>query len=664
MKNSNEKARSSVKAKKGRQTISLCMIVRNEEQMLPRCLSSAAGLVDEIIIVDTGSTDRTIEVANSYGAQVHIFSWNGDFSAARNHALLKASCPWVLVLDADDELIWQDCKKIELLAAGLDMYACSIINVLGTPLFYHRLSHPQPRLFKKSVISGYSGMIHEQLIYQEGVKIGLAPFKIIHHGYTKQVIDSREKSKRNIEILTKQLKAEPENPFVRYNLAVEKAQQGRLADACLELESLVHQGSAVGEGLFPELIRKHIFNLTTLEEYDKALTMVNLGRSRYPDYTDLVFAEAKIRYLTGDCFGALRLFKQCLEMGESPGHYCTNLGVGGCLSLHMIGDIYAAAGDYVAAVKHYVLALKSYQEDLTPLLNMATALAQGTGAADFSTEFKRYCQVPREYHGLIAQALLERGEHQAARSLLDSFSNLGFEDEYYLALVDFAKGDVQSCKIRLEALAKRANGENLRSIAAQLCICCWIAEDWEGAKQYLTNLEPDIQLFTVYSRVHSLLTGVTPKQAVTPTEPLALKDDFITVSYPMRQFFLYGKFALAIQVLHSVAWDNTDRIVQAAQMLLKLGLYQWAVEFLTRCDRWDNIEINFLYGKALLGCNRPGPAAKTFETLIAKQPGFLPAYSGIIWSKLALGCELLRPNPVGEFYEQKREHWLRTGYLI
>ncbi len=85
-------------------TLSLCMIVKNEEKHLARCLSSVKDVADEIVIVDTGSTDKTIEIAESFSAKIFHFDWVNDFSAARNFALSKCTGDWILYLDADEEL--------------------------------------------------------------------------------------------------------------------------------------------------------------------------------------------------------------------------------------------------------------------------------------------------------------------------------------------------------------------------------------------------------------------------------------------------------------------------------------------------------------------------------------------------------------------------------
>ena len=92
-------------------TISLCMIVKNEEAVLGRCLDSAAGLVDEIVVVDTGSTDATREIATRYADRVCEFAWIDDFAAARNFAFAQASMEYCMWLDADDVLLMQDREK-------------------------------------------------------------------------------------------------------------------------------------------------------------------------------------------------------------------------------------------------------------------------------------------------------------------------------------------------------------------------------------------------------------------------------------------------------------------------------------------------------------------------------------------------------------------------
>ncbi len=108
-------------------SISLCMIVKNEEENLPQCLDSVRDVVDEIVIVDTGSTDRTIEIAESYGARVYNHPWEGSFSKARNYSLKYATCNWILILDADEELSREDAPELKELVKNSEFQMVAFI---------------------------------------------------------------------------------------------------------------------------------------------------------------------------------------------------------------------------------------------------------------------------------------------------------------------------------------------------------------------------------------------------------------------------------------------------------------------------------------------------------------------------------------------------------
>ena len=117
--------------KKGQ--ISLCMIVRNEESYLPECLESVADVVNEIIIVDTGSTDNTKKIAESFGATVFDFTWVDDFSKARNYSLSKASNDWILYLDADERLDKNSINElVELSFQKRNFSNCRLLNLRKT----------------------------------------------------------------------------------------------------------------------------------------------------------------------------------------------------------------------------------------------------------------------------------------------------------------------------------------------------------------------------------------------------------------------------------------------------------------------------------------------------------------------------------------------------
>ncbi|MDP2366246.1 MAG: glycosyltransferase family 2 protein, partial [Ignavibacteria bacterium] len=179
------------------------MIVKNEKKHLARCLSSVKDVADEIIIVDTGSTDRTIEIAESFGAKVFLFDWINDFSAARNFALSKSTCDWILYLDADEELNLNCIEEINKYKtrtpAGIYCTIKSLgsANVNGSVIRY-------PRLFPNDARIKFAGKVHEQIIESLNKnKIPLidSDIEIIHHGYAIDDESLTEKKKRNLSLL-------------------------------------------------------------------------------------------------------------------------------------------------------------------------------------------------------------------------------------------------------------------------------------------------------------------------------------------------------------------------------------------------------------------------------------------------------------------------------
>jgi len=185
-------------------TISLCMIVKNEEEVLGACLTSVNNICDEIIIVDTGSTDQTKEIARKFTNKIYDFKWIDDFSAARNFAFSKATMEYILWLDADDVLYKTDQYKLKHLKESLEKVvdSVSMIYILefdkyGKPTFYFRRN----RLVKRSNNFLWKGAVHEYL--EVGGNILQSDICIVHQKSKKK---NTSTSHRNIKIYEKRLK--------------------------------------------------------------------------------------------------------------------------------------------------------------------------------------------------------------------------------------------------------------------------------------------------------------------------------------------------------------------------------------------------------------------------------------------------------------------------
>ena len=205
--------------------ISFCMIMKNEERFLEQCLASIAGCVDEICIVDTGSSDRSIEIAEKYGARLEYIEWPNDFAKARNASLKMAKYRWILTLDADEELVPECRESLKLIASApvnVDAVSIRIHNRTDGTSGDNVYTHYLPRLFPNSERIRYVGSIHERLELDAQFAVNMvdSPIYIIHHGYRNDVIEGRQKSKRNIPLVRREAAENPEDMFALFNLAM------------------------------------------------------------------------------------------------------------------------------------------------------------------------------------------------------------------------------------------------------------------------------------------------------------------------------------------------------------------------------------------------------------------------------------------------------------
>ena len=199
-------------------SISLVLIVKNEEENLPRCLESFKDIVQEIVVVDTGSVDKTVEIAKSFGARVEYYEWNNDFAAARNESLKYASCDWILRTDADEYI--EDEEKPKLLHAvvsGLaDIYICPTLSGAADK---DVIVGENVRLIRNHLGVKYESPIHEN-VDLSAIKLGITQcstnIKFLHSGYD-DLNDEEWKRKltRNAAICDQEIKKNPKNGFIR-----------------------------------------------------------------------------------------------------------------------------------------------------------------------------------------------------------------------------------------------------------------------------------------------------------------------------------------------------------------------------------------------------------------------------------------------------------------
>ena len=285
-----------------RATISACMIVKNEEEMLPRCLESIRSWVDEIIIVDTGSTDRTVEIAESYGAKIYHQEWTKDFSYHRNYSISKATGDWIFIIDADEEFVTDDLPLVRQAVAQTD-YRLVSVNVYNVnqetgqvTSFLHSV-----RLFRRDADLRYDGIVHNQLQFNVGEKALRPGISIRHYGYDLSPEKMKKKLARSRELIETQLKEDPNNCFVHYNYVQLLRSGGKNPDPETCQLMIKHASRAVelsredekyGEAVGLMALHQLATTYISMKEYDKAIEACQQALEIKPDFLDPILSLA------------------------------------------------------------------------------------------------------------------------------------------------------------------------------------------------------------------------------------------------------------------------------------------------------------------------------------------------------------------------------------
>ncbi|MED1204356.1 glycosyltransferase family 2 protein [Heyndrickxia acidicola] len=356
--------------------LSLCMIVKNEEEFIDKCLTSVKDLVDEIIIVDTGSTDRTIEICQSHGAVIEKFKWNGSFADARNFGINKATGEWILWLDADEELDSLDKDKLHKgnHFADYDVLTIHLVNYHGKEAIKDQTTDiAHTRLFRRNTGIKFINKIHECLeingINQE--RIGHVDIKVHHYGYLDPVVDKKGKFERNIKMLKEQLKAKENVYWAQYYIAMEHYRKGQFKEAFKRVNASIK--AFLLEGLLPpSMVYKLKYSiLISMGSFEGAWPGIEKAIILYPDYVDLYFFKGLILYSLKKYNEALKTFETCIEMGEDNIHHLILRGVGTFQAWHYKGLCEENLGKEVEAVISYLHSIAISPEYLHAFESMA-----------------------------------------------------------------------------------------------------------------------------------------------------------------------------------------------------------------------------------------------------------------------------------------------------
>jgi glycosyltransferase involved in cell wall biosynthesis len=335
-------------------TLSLCMIVKDEESMLGQCLAAVRDHVDEIVVVDTGSTDRTVQIAREHGARVVDFAWTGDFAAARNVSFDAATSDWILYLDADEVLVDGDGPRLRELTGRTWREAFYLIetNHTGELDDGTAVTHNALRVFRNRPKYRFEGRIHEQIAHTlPGFLVDrfeVTGVRIEHYGYLGAVRDAKEKSRRNIDLLERQAAEGVDSPFLHFNLGSEYAAVGDNERAREEFQRswdmIATADNRAGYGFLPSLTSRLVRALRVCGRHDEAIARGDEALDLLPRFTDVVFEQAMSARALGDDARGEGLLRRCLEWGDAPSAYSATKGCGTFLALAALGDLCRGQG--------------------------------------------------------------------------------------------------------------------------------------------------------------------------------------------------------------------------------------------------------------------------------------------------------------------------------
>jgi len=305
--------------------ITLCMIVKNEEKNIVNCLERALQIVDEAIVVDTGSTDTTVQILKdnyreNKSVKIIEYEWENDFSKARNKSLEYATGDWILILDAD-ERIFCDRKRLEEFLDSKEelAYRIPIYNIFDKNNF--TVSVSMIRLFKNNNPK-YRGAIHEQIeldgVPYAGEIIDEKICKIYHYGYNTNVFNEKNKNKRNMDIIKAEIKKNPKDPFNWYNKGVMEMIAGNYSKAIDDFIKSHKLTNGVRMAYHNDLVIKIIQCMMLLNNYKQAIEFI-----KDVSKDELIKSIPDIYYYLGMCYAKLKKydyaidnFKKAIEIGE------------------------------------------------------------------------------------------------------------------------------------------------------------------------------------------------------------------------------------------------------------------------------------------------------------------------------------------------------------
>ncbi|MDR1589845.1 MAG: glycosyltransferase family 2 protein [Oscillospiraceae bacterium] len=396
--------------------LSQCMIVKDEEKNIERALSWAKGIVFEQIVVDTGSTDRTVEIAESMGAKVFHFEWIDDFSAAKNHAIDKARGNWIAFLDADEYFTDEHALKLKKFLDDVqrnpDMRSvatieCDILQLRDDGGAF--MTNLQMRIFRNIGIH-YVGRIHEHLDLSPGQLVyRLKDIEILHTGYTHEAIAETKKAERNIKRLRNELALNPDDitlkAYLADSLLMDTANPESIAESVRLHREVTDNADKIRRENRPIALLKNAYDqvyfaavngVVDLDNSDELLELCIRASKDLPDTPDFEFLTGKLLFLREEYSDAWGHFVKCQNILDTSAAKMNRMTPGDIkIMRHDMAHTALELRDWDSCIKYSNITLTDNKYSDDTLIDLMTVLR--TTCRDSDREIIDYLRTIYDY---------------------------------------------------------------------------------------------------------------------------------------------------------------------------------------------------------------------------------------------------------------------------
>ena len=368
--------------------LSACMIVKDEEAHLARCLRSIRGAVDEIIVVDTGSRDATVEIARSFDAHVYFCPWEDNFSIPRNVSIEHAKGEWIFLIDADEQLESAARHTMQKLVRNKTLLGYAVLIEMHpdwTPM-------RSLRLFRNTPCLRFRGVFHEELTVppDSGDRVMPADIRIIHTPFNEEITD--RKYERNVTLLRKHLSEYPDDAYQMLDLARLYLGNDAVAEAEILLQrarGIIFDHTTLYSRQKLEVCRSFYYSLhygcllKKNSDIRERLAVCQEAIETLPDCPLFYYHAANLYYALQQYEAAIGHFKKCIAFGKQPERDVTILYPRECLSsrpLAGLGYCLFREKEYMQATRYFKASLE-YKQDpaINVMLASASLLAEKAG---------------------------------------------------------------------------------------------------------------------------------------------------------------------------------------------------------------------------------------------------------------------------------------------